>query len=256
VEQAEIRGGGKDDEEEEVFVPLMDPLLTKVLALTKSSYTRHALAAWIPTVACGLLHQLAKQRPNASFVLADFDWLPPPDLETTALESRKSLWAPGEPIITDMVGNDHACYLQAPPHCDILFPTDFEKLAHFVQASWNLPTLSSNNHYSKNTSKIATTSDDDKTTSQQRKIVQVSKQSDFLQHYGPEQVEQTKSWLTGFTPLLHDFANCSVLTVSHQYSEDDNVEEVGVDDNEKKQRILNKNTNRNSRGRPVKRPKQ
>jgi hypothetical protein len=191
LEQAEIRYT-KRGEPEEIFVPLVDPLLAKIIK-TVPSYVRN-YPTWIPSVACGVLHHLARQRPNLGLVFADFDWLPAPDLlvlgddssssETTE-EERLSAWAEGEPIVTDMTGIDHECYLQAPPHCDILFPTDFETLASFV-----------------------------KRTARKDQVVTVEKQAEFLERYGPEHIRATKSWLTGHTPLLHDFTNCSVLTVS------------------------------------------
>lgn len=174
----------------ENFVPLSDPLLARVVRAVPS-YAQ-TFPSWIPTVACGVLEHVGKQRPNLSIVLADFDWLPAPDLDVDSDNSkRSSTWAEGEPIITDMVGKDHACYLRSPQFCDILFPTDFDKLASFVKRT-----------------RAATT---DLET-----VVRVEKQSEFLQRYGPEEVKATQSWLTGHTPLLHDFANCSVLTVTTQ----------------------------------------
>jgi hypothetical protein len=45
--------------------------------------------------------------------------------------------------------------------------------------------------------------------------VRVCKQSDFLLQYDDQgEVDATRSWLTGFTPLLDDFGNCSVLTIT------------------------------------------
>jgi hypothetical protein len=183
LEQVEIRSL-KNGGEEEVYVPLEDPLLARLIKAVPSFATTHP--SWIPSVACGVLHHLMKQRPNLGLVFADFDWLPAPDLELESGDRRvSSSWAEGEPIVSDMDGIDHECYLRAPPHCDILFPTDFEKLASFV-----------------------------KRTSRKDRLVQIEKQADFLQHHGSKHVNATKSWLTGHTPLLHDFANCSVLTVA------------------------------------------
>lgn len=175
---------------EETFVPLSDPLLSEVLKVAPTTYTRSSTITWIPSVACGVLHRLHQERPNSTLMFADFDWLPPPDVTE---QERVSSWAPGEPIITDMNNTDHACYLQAPPHCDILFPTDFSKLASFVSKSWNIE--------NSNNSQLQ---------------VDVLKQSDFLEKFGPGQVEATKSWLTGFSPMLHDFGNCSALTVTRR----------------------------------------
>ena len=47
-------------------------------------------------------------------------------------------------------------------------------------------------------------------------VVSVHKQADFLLKHGPEQVAATTSWLTGYSPMVDDFANCSVLTVTHR----------------------------------------
>ena len=88
--------------------------------------------------------------------------------------------------MTNMDDVDHACYLAGQSAlCDILFPTDFETLADFVEAS-----------------------------SGGSAVTKVQKQADFLLSYGPDQVAATKSWLTGFTPMLGDFGNCSVLTTT------------------------------------------
>ncbi|CAB9499355.1 Conserved hypothetical protein [Seminavis robusta] len=175
----------------EAFAPLSDPLLSSILKLAPE-YTRTSVLTWIPTVACGVLHRLHQERPNSTLMFADFDWLPPPDLtKEQGLAKRTSTWAAGEPIVTDMDGLDHSCYLESPDHCDILFPTNFDHLAKFVHKSWN---ISNNAPFQ----------------------VDVYKQSDFLERFGPEQVDATKSWLTGFTPMLHDFSNCSALTVTRR----------------------------------------
>jgi hypothetical protein len=184
VEQAVVRST-KNGEDEEVFIPLVDPLLARIIKAVPSYVNIYP--SWIPSVACGVLHHIVKQRPNAGLVFADFDWLPAPDLDLGTSHVRVSAWAEGEPIVTDMEGIDHMCYLRAPPHCDILFPTDFEKLASFVKRT------------SRTKSDLS---------------VQVEKQSEFLERCGLKHVRATKSWLSGHTPLLHDFANCSVLTVT------------------------------------------
>lgn len=186
LEQAEVRISRSGDQEE-IFVPLADPLLKKVIKAVPA-YTRPTpTPAWVPSVACGVMLHLLKQRKNLAMAFADFDWLPPPDLdEEEELKSPKSAWSNGEPIVTDMDGKDYQCYLTSPENCDILFPTDFAKLAHFVEQSMT---------------------DDDME-------VKVYKQSQFLQTFGPSHVKATKSWLTGHSPLLDDFSNCSVLTVT------------------------------------------
>jgi hypothetical protein len=181
IQQAEIQTSKHNERNEEYFAPLSDPLLSKILRRVPS-YVTNNYPTWVPTVACGVLQHMTKQRANLSFAFADFDWLPAPEIDMDGAK-RVSEWAEGEPIVTDMEGVDHECYLVAPPHCDILFPTDFEKLASFV-----------------------------KEAAGEAMVAEVQKQSEFLELYGPEHVRATKSWLTGHTPLLHDFTNCSVLT--------------------------------------------
>jgi hypothetical protein len=205
IEQAEVRqrkngkaikaetttlGTAKDgDLGEELFCKLSDPLLSKVIDMAPT-YTRSSIS-WVPTVACGVLQRLIQERPNAQLLVADFDWLPAPDRLLADAPARLSRWAEGEPLTTSMDSTDFECYLQAPPFCDVLFPTNFGKLASFVRKAWR-----------------------GRGDAGGGGVVTVHKQADFLQLYGPEQVEPTKSWLTGFSPLLHDFANCSVLTVT------------------------------------------
>jgi hypothetical protein len=174
---------------EEVFCKLSDPLLGQVLDIAPT-YKRAPLS-WVPTVACGVLQRLIQERPNAQLLMADFDWLPPPDRLIADAPARISHWAEGEPLVTSMDSTDFECYLQAPPFCDVLFPTNFGKLASFVRNALK-----------------------GQGGDRGGSVVTVHKQADFLQLYGPEQVQPTKSWLTGFSPLLHDFTNCSVLTVT------------------------------------------
>jgi hypothetical protein len=174
-----------NDRDEETFVPLDDPLLSRVVR-TVPSYAK-AYPTWVPSVACGVIEHLVHQRPKLGLVFADFDWLPAPDLSNDTL-MRRTTWAEGEPLITDMKGVDHECFLQAPPHCDILFPTDFGKLSDFTKRTM---------------------------TSHKRHCdVLVEKQADFLERYGSRHVRKTKSWLTGHTPMLQDFVNCSVMTIT------------------------------------------
>jgi hypothetical protein len=177
------------DLEEEVFCKLSDPLLSQVVDMAPT-YTRSPIS-WVPTVACGVLQRVIQERPNAQLLVADFDWLPAPDRLAANAPARLSRWAEGEPLTTSMDSTDFECYLQAPPFCDVLFPTNFGKLASFVRKAW------------RGQGDVGGGG-----------VVAVHKQADFLQLYGPEQVQPTKSWLTGFSPLLHDFANCSVLTVT------------------------------------------
>jgi hypothetical protein len=201
IQQAEILSHKRGTETpNEIFAPLTDPLLQKVIQKVPSYVAPYP--TWVPSVACGFLHHILRQRPNVGLVLADFDWLPPPDLppHNVTLQDR-SKYADGEPIVTDMDGRDHECYLTAPSHrCDILFPTDFPKLAAFARRCL---------------------SDTQRTTLR----VTVEKQADFLQRWGPEHVAKTQSWFGGWTPsqrhnpLLHDFVNCSVLSIT--FADDD-----------------------------------
>ena len=88
----------------EEYTPLSDDLLSLILKLAPE-YTMSSVLSWIPTVACGVLHRLYKERPNSTLMFADFDWLPPPELTKEQGEKqRTSIWAPGEPIVTDMDG--------------------------------------------------------------------------------------------------------------------------------------------------------
>ncbi|KAG7355236.1 putative S-adenosyl-L-methionine-dependent methyltransferase [Nitzschia inconspicua] len=189
----------------EVFVPLTDPLLQTVVSKVPSFVSTYP--RWVPSVACGVLRHLLHQRPHIAMAMADFDWLPQPDLPTnpqgttttttttTTVLQHVSEPAEGEPIVTDMSGQDHECYLTAPNHCDILFPTDFERLKLFV---------------TKCLSRYQS----------QHLQVQIQKQSEFLQQWGPDEVIKTQSW-TGHNPLLHDFVNCSVLTITFQTKDRD-----------------------------------
>jgi hypothetical protein len=183
LQQAEIHG-----HDDEVFRPLSDPLLTRILKRIPHYSGSNNKPMWVPSVACGVLEHLWRVRPNARLVIADFDYLPPPDLDNDDGQHRKSELANGEPLVTSMSKVDHECYLSAPnEYCDILFPTDFRLLSKFVQKTWK----------------------------QDDVHVSTMKQSAFLQKYGPSLVRATQSWLgTGFTPLLHDFSNCTVLTVT------------------------------------------
>jgi len=207
---------------EERYFPLSDPLLKQILEIAPGYYSNEPRRTrrgrtlvptgdinyfWIPTAACGILMRIAEERPDANLLFADFDWLPPPDLPgggatratTTATTTTSSPYkaGKGEPLVTSMDDVDQASYLGIESsdgrnnvECDILFPTDFRMLATFVATIFcQRAPLSS----------IAAD-------------VTVEKQSEFLLRYGPEQVEQTKSWLTSYSPLIHDFYNCSVLT--------------------------------------------
>jgi len=179
-------------------VPLTDPLLTKILERVPS-YAAGRGGRWIPTVACALVDEIYRARPNARLILADFDSLPPPDLcdgswplpegGGAAAATRRAV---GGPLVTCMDGIDHACYLRSPALCDILFPTDFRRLASYASAAAAAAVGEEGGHGHGHE-------------------VMVQKQGDFL---ASSEVEATKSWITGYTPLLEDFSNCSVLTAA------------------------------------------
>ena len=185
-EQAEIVEND-NGELVEVFVEMEDSLLVDMLHTAPSLRATHlGRITWVPSVAFGILKHISKVRPKTSVALADFDYLPPPDLIPSE-KKRKSKWATGEPIVTCMDGQDHECYLDAPPFCDVLFPTDFAKLSTLAKKIWGT-----------------------------NAVVSTMKQSEFLELYGADEVNATKSWLTGYSPLIHDFGNCSALTIRTQ----------------------------------------
>jgi len=179
------------NELEEVFKPLSDGLLKHVLK-TQPSYlpdSPHSNGTkWIPTVACGMIQGFLTSRRNSSVILADFDWLPPPQFESRSIRSRRSLGGEFEPLVTCMDDVDHACYLNSPELCDILFPTYFPALNEYVEKLLQEHKIPSTANF--------------------------MKQNDFLDRYGKEEVDRTRGMLTGYTPLLEDFSNCSVLTVT------------------------------------------
>jgi SAM-dependent MidA family methyltransferase len=184
IEHAVIENG------EEVFRPLSDQLLKQVLLHLPSYGGSNGQPIWVPSVACGVLMEIAKLRPNSWLVLADFDFLPTPDLDERTGD-RKTLLAEGEPLVTDMNGIDHDCYLNSPQLVDVLYPVDFVKLARFSQKVFG------------GIGEVA-----------------LRKQNKFLLDYGPSQIHATRSRWTGFSPMIHDFSNCSVLTISHAFDKE------------------------------------
>lgn len=193
LEHSVVTSGG-----EEMFQPLSDPLLRQVLLKLPSYGGTMGQPTWVPSVACGVLMAMVQARPHSHVVLADFDYLPPPDIEGAA-DDRSSVWAQGEPLVTDMEGLDHECYLTAPHLVDILYPTDFAKLHRFTKKIF-------------------------------KGEARVTKQGKFLFQHGPEQVKATTSRWTGYSPMIHDFYNCSVLTATTMASMSSNSsEEEGKD---------------------------
>jgi len=195
-----IRDNTSKPQLKEVFKAVQDPLLLEMM----EKYPKYAPSTvnrtkWVPTVATKMLSRLFDQRPNASVVLADFDYLPAPDLDLGCSGTRlsKKADADSEPLLTDMNDKDHECYLTAPPICDILFPTNFLNLKGYIENDLKKRTTCNRSTFS-----IKPWS------------VQVLKQSDFLSSYGPEEVHATKGRWTGYSPMLEDFTNCSILHVS------------------------------------------
>lgn len=174
----------------EIFCPLSDELLKDIFAVAAGVYEPKLSHGprWVPSVALGILLKLYQCRPNTSIAFADFDWLPPPDSHEPALAEATV----GDPLVTDMNGKDYACHLSPPSDalCDILFPTDFQRLQAFVKEIHT--NMAAGDTFS----------------------VSAMKQHTFLLKHGRTEVEQTKSWLTGYSPLIHDFGNCSVLEVA------------------------------------------
>ena len=183
---------------QETFSPVRDPLLKNIFSIDPTIFSNNLSTGprWIPSVALGVLVKLFESRPNSAVAFADFDWLPPPDIPFTESNSLACESALGDPIVTDMQGNDHQSYLTTPPDalCDILFPTDFSRMASFTR---NLLCQGGN----------------------EKRLLSVAamKQNEFLLQYGIDEVNKTKTW-TGYSPMTDDFGNCSVLTVAPHHS--------------------------------------
>merc|ERR1712127_1130884 len=115
------------------------------------------------------------------------------------------------------MGNDkdHEHYLNAPPLSDILFPTNFIRLASFLQKKLSALQKPPTQKKKKDEKPVKPISIKTKSKSiYDHRFVKVMKQADFLWETGEEEVKKTESWLTGFSPSIHDFGNCSILTIS------------------------------------------
>lgn len=204
----QVSASHQQQQYEEVFAPLTDPLLQQVLRdyrVGPHRRRRLSTTVWIPTTACGVMRAIHRERPKACLLWADFDALPPAvrsddgvaTITTSSVHPPQrrrppytaAMVATGEPLVTDMHDVDHPSYLSTPETpTDILFPTDFAKLAAYGKVVWG--------------------HGDDT-------AVVLHKQADFLRRTGPAHVAATTSRWTGYSPLVDDFANCSVLTVTH-----------------------------------------
>jgi len=126
----------------------------------------------------------------------------------------------GEPLVTDMEDVDYPCYLSAAAagdagaggggECDILFPTDFDRLADYIDR------VLLRSDTSTSTPAQVQNGANEEPVDTAPWTVAVSKQRGFLEEYGGEEVKATESWWTGYNPMLEDFGNCSVLTVSRR----------------------------------------
>jgi hypothetical protein len=202
---------------EEVFSPVDDVLIEHILDTIaipaqnrmKGQGQGQRQARYIPSVACGVIRHVLQHLPRSRLILADFDWLPPAQLIHSMLDddddgsevgSNMNValdTAVGAPLITSMEDKDYGSLLDSPYLSDILFPTDFAFLASYIRGlSLSAQAQSSTNHNVK---------------------VNVSSQGDFLQTHGAEHVKATQSSFTGFSPLTHDFSNCSVMTVTRSF---------------------------------------
>ena len=174
---------------EESFKPLTDKHLKTVLHdLPDFGPKRVGTVRWIPTVACNFIRKLYQTFPEAAILFADFDYLPPASNMSNGDYVIRSIDAEWDPLVTDMDGVDYECYLSSPKLCDILFPTDFVRLSQYVKLYCH-PDLK----------------------------VKIHKQGHFMNTFGSEEVSLTKSWFhLGYSPLVDEFLNCSILSVSNQ----------------------------------------
>jgi Putative S-adenosyl-L-methionine-dependent methyltransferase len=155
----------------------------------------------------------------------------------TSSTERRWCYVPaiGEPIVTDMNDVDVVSYLHtSDTPTDILFPTNFHALASYCVAAIGChfggadttrttkspllpspPPATANATTTEITTSVPSLQPTTTTTTANNfsTMVQVQKQYDFLQMYGPAQVQATTSWFTGYSPMIHDFENCSVLTL-------------------------------------------
>lgn len=95
--QANLIEDKESGELQEKFAPLKDPLLQNLID-TCPSYLPPTGYRWVPTIGAQMLKRLFEIRPNASVVLADFDYLPPPDIMSTASQRKITKRADGEPL--------------------------------------------------------------------------------------------------------------------------------------------------------------
>jgi Putative S-adenosyl-L-methionine-dependent methyltransferase len=227
---------GQYEHQYEVYVPLTDSLVQHVLQYYPLPVSGQQVEQyyWIPTIACGLIYGLLKERPNALFLFADFDSFansppkatnPSKYISTAPVNLGNKNITPsnqlnpryhypppaiGEPIVTDMNDIDLISYLdKADTATDILFPTNFHALATYIRSiHQEISSTKTTITTSMMNSNIGNVDTDHKNS----QVVLVQKQYDFLKLHGPQQVQATTSYCFGYSPMIHDFENCSILT--------------------------------------------
>lgn len=142
---------------------------------------------FIPTGAYQLINNLHDYFPRHKLILADFNYLPPPEISMQTLLNQRNrssslLGCKNAPIVSGET-QDYVSYLDAPGDCDIFFQTDFPKLAEMYERIGE-----QKNRYSRQT-KILTS-------------------KSFLIKYG--EIEKTRT-RTGYNPMLEDYSNTSFL---------------------------------------------
>jgi Putative S-adenosyl-L-methionine-dependent methyltransferase len=197
---------------QEVFQPLSDPLLQRVLQhYPVHLVSPHTQTVWIPTVACEVLGVLARLSrtccAHTTILLADFDSFG----ATTTLQTTEE----GTPIVTDMHDVDHPSYLtMTSTPTDILFPTHFARLALYCESLFDATVCAATTTDTKVGHQHNGVGHRKPTDATSAVRIELLRQAEFLTRHGPEQVAATSSWLTGYSPMIHDFINCSVLTIS------------------------------------------
>lgn len=188
--QAEIKHSSTKSTQthlEEHFVPLTDRLIKTVINDLPDFAPDRNVARWIPSVACRLIRDVYQNVPDAHLIFADFDFLPPPSNLNNEAFSR-SFDAEWGPLVTDMKGLDYACYLGSSDLCDILFPTDFDLLARYVELHGHSGLK-----------------------------VETFKQGQFMKMFGGKEISLATSWINpSYSPLIEEFMNCSILSVTNR----------------------------------------
>jgi hypothetical protein len=139
--------------------------------------------AWfVPTGALKMLRSVVQAFPNHRLIVADFDYLPPPQRSSHSFLADGSLDAVNSPLVSGSIPGtnetvDHFTYLTNPGSSDIFFPVDFATLKEMYRLVCN-------------------------------RKAQVMKSSAFLHSHADLQQTRTRS---GYNPLLEDFTNTSFL---------------------------------------------